>query len=146
MAHTMCVLCPVAGKLWVILELEMAETRTVYRYENDKGEGPYQGRDRILAMCNSHAEEGHPAWSLCMSCLGIWGCECDDYTPEVDEYTVDYRYLAACDSREALDAWFDGWQDQLEANGFRVVEYTVPAENVVDSRSGLQVAFKPVSA
>lgn len=141
---------PVAGKLWVILELEMADTRTVYRYENDKGEGPYRHHHKgyenpLQSMCNSHADGAHPAWSLCMSCLDPWGCDCDDYAPEVDEDEVTSDYVAACASREALDAWFDGWHEQLAANGFKVVEYTVPAENVVDGYSGLQCAFLPVA-
>lgn len=117
----------------------MTETRTVYRYENDKGEGPYRfsytgDRHPLISMCDSHTDADHPVW------LTWWGD--GDFSYE----EIEPEHLAACDSREALDAWFDGWQDKLEANGFRVVEYTVPAENVVDSRSGLQVAFLPVSA
>lgn len=113
------------------------EMRTVYRYEGQNGMGPYQlgawpddaDSDKLCAVHNYRAD--HPAWG-------------------VDFYShwklSEEGYLAACDSREALDTWFDGWQDQLEANGFKVVEYTVPAENVVDGYSGLQCAFLPVTA
>jgi len=112
------------------------KTRTVYRYENVFGRGPYRGATWYDAsawdcMCDSHANMQHPTWAL-------------DF--DIDQFEGFNRrdYLAACDSRESLNAWFDGWHDVLRANGFKVVEYTVPAENVADSISGTQVAFRKV--
>lgn len=106
------------------------DTRTVYRYENKYGEGPYQtaewrSPEDQQRMCDAHASLKHPSW--CIDALR----------------SVSRGHLAGCDSREALDAWFDGWHQVLADNGFRVVEYTVPVENVLESWSGLQVAFIP---
>lgn len=116
------------------------EMRTVYRYENADGKGPYNAHwsagqyEAKYDMLYEHRDDAHPAWSR-------YNEELDDYEMPEAQYTS--AHLAGCDSREALDAWFDGWHKALEDNGFRVVEYTVPAENVIDGRSGLQVAFKP---
>jgi hypothetical protein len=116
------------------------EMRTVYRYEDSIGVGPYQSNlwrseHTLFDLLSAHnANPDHPAWYYSF----FTGSEKDDMPHILSE-----DYLAACDSRESLDAWFDGWHEVLEANGFRVKEYTVPAENVMDSRSGLQVAFRP---
>lgn len=126
--------------------------RTVYRYENDKGEGPYRTNyglvcpGDIQAMCDAHADCDHPTWGYVY--------EYGEYDPDTGEYSFDLEeisgwdvgsgHVAACASRKALDAWFDGWHDVLAANGFHVAEYTVPEENVVDGHSGLQCAFLPV--
>lgn len=112
------------------------EMTTVYRYENDKGEGPYRFNyagysHPLIDMCNAHTDDNHPVW------LKWWGD--GDFSRE----EIDPGYLAACDSREALDAWFDGWHDVLSEYGFTVKEYTVPVDQVVTGRSGLQCAFKP---
>jgi hypothetical protein len=80
-------------------------------------------------MFDSHMDASHPTW------IGDW--------PTWDEFPTK-SHLAGADSRESLDAWFDGWTDVLDRNGFKVVEYEVPAENVMVGRSGLQVAFLPV--
>ena len=109
------------------------DMRTVYRYENDEGVGPYctDNVDVYVPLCNAHnSENGHPAWT-------VW------FGEREFEKTPGEEYLAGCASREELDAWFDGWHGMLAENGFTVKEYTVPAENVIDSRSGLQVAFLP---
>lgn len=82
-------------------------------------------------MCDAHEGDHHPTW-------------CPVFSDEFEDIPDD-RYRAACASRKALDAWFDGWHEQLAANGFKVVEYTVPAENVVDGYSGLQCAFLPAT-
>lgn len=131
------------------------DTRTVYRYENDKGEGPYRANYGLVRpqwvqdMGDSHAGSHHPTWTYQVveydpgEDYYTWGPEEIPYGYEEGE--ANSSYIAACASRKALDTWFDGWQDQLEANGFHVVEYTVPAENVVDGRSGLQCAFLPVA-
>lgn len=113
------------------------EMRTVYRYENAFGGGPYRSGSwfssmQHMDMCDAHIGAHHPTWGA-------------DFTyDQLDDIGDLSEYLAACDSRESLDAWFDGWHDMLAANGFRVVEYTVPAENVLESLSGLQVAFLPM--
>jgi hypothetical protein len=123
--------------------------RTVYRYENDLGIGPYRAGSWGAGgehgkMWDSHAGLHHPAWSSEVDWIEGED-EYGTYRGSILEFEeCPRRYLAACDSREALDAWFDGWQDKLEANGFKVVEYTVPDENVVDGGSGLQCAFLPV--
>jgi hypothetical protein len=111
------------------------DMRTVYRYENYRGEGPYcavtwPNNEDLFSLLRAHDKPDHPAW---YNSAG----KCVEYGREL---SADYH--SACDSRESLDAWFDGWHEVLEENGFRVKEYTVQAENVLESRSGLQVAFR----
>lgn len=113
------------------------EMRTVYRYEDSYGRGPYRGGnwtdyETKLEMCYAHIGGHHPTWAA-----EVW-------PEDLRSYQLTRRYLAACASREALDAWFDGWQSSLEENGFSVIEYTVPADHVIDASSGLQCAFKPM--
>jgi hypothetical protein len=124
----------------------MSETRKVYRYENERGIGPYQpGWVAFDDIQEDHSNPTHPAWdpgSFERLLLQLSdGVEANNFF-EVG-FMPPSKYLSGTDSREALSAWFDGWTDTLERNGFRVVEYEVPAENVMDAPSGLQVAFKP---
>lgn len=117
------------------------EMRTVYRYENENGNGPYRGgwpdwraHDEL---CNAHCDPvGHPTWASYQD----WASR-----REIPAYTG-YYHLAGCDSRESLEAWFDGFHEALRDNGFTIREYTVPAHQVIDSTSGLQVAFDPRNA
>ncbi len=137
---------PLAGKREVIQGwFHMSETRKVYRYENERGIGPYQpgwgGADDIQAV---HSNASHPAWDP--GSFNRLLLELSDGV-KAENFEVGFvppsEYLSGTDSREALAAWFDGWTDVLERNGFKAVEYDVPAENVMDAPSGLQVAFKP---
>lgn len=105
--------------------------RTVYRYEDRKGVGPYRSSTWLdyeahSTMCEDHAGDHHPTWLT------------DGMTAA---YYGNGRWKAAFNSRESLDAWFEGWHETLEANGFCVREYKVPIGDVETSISGAQVAF-----
>jgi hypothetical protein len=121
--------------------------RTVYRYEDADGRGPYNSDEWVNPsdqqdLLAQHNNDGiHRPWYTWLSQLLE-----DNVLPEdeFDPKEVTHEYRSGTDSREALDAWFDGWTDTLERNGFKVVEYEVPDNQVVMAKSGLQVAFKPV--
>jgi len=60
---------------------------------------------------------------------------------EVDREQFPYWQTCGFRSREQAEWWFDGLLPYLEANGYRLVEYEVPAGAITDTVSGLQVAF-----
>lgn len=113
------------------------DMRTVYRYENCLGRGPYNSiwfdGEQQETLQWAHCDEDHPTWSV-------------DFNPDWYETDGVTAWRSGCASLRALQSWFKGWEDILAANGFRVVSYLVPANQVIDSDSGLQVAFRPANS
>ena len=60
---------------------------------------------------------------------------------EVDTEKCPYWQTCGFRTREQAEWWFDGLLPYLEANGYRMVMYEVPAGAITDTVSGLQVAF-----
>lgn len=104
----------------------------VYRYQHSvSGVGPYNHDPygSLNDMCLAHDDEEHPPWQL--------------DGPTVAAAAVGFGpYIGACPSREALDEWFDGWQDELAFAGFVVAVYEVSEAAILLSESGKQCAFR----
>lgn len=95
--------------------------------------GPYQGdrahlsdelRNRLQEMGYAHSDESH----------------LPPYADPLLGY-IDYGEFCGLASRAELDNWFDGWHETLEATGFMVSVYDVPARSVRKGKDG-QVVFK----
>ncbi len=105
----------------------------VYRYENARGDGPYY-TGGVWEMWKFHNDTANdpdaqaPAPRL-------------DFpeAPLVSFRTKTHRF--ACPSIPALNAWFRGWEIDLERAGFRPVAYEVPDVAVSVSLSGKQCMF-----
>lgn len=110
--------------------------RTVYRYEDDIGRGPYS-TFALWDMSALHNDRAHPGWFK------------TEWVPnrEFDkDVAPDRTYRAGTDSKESLLRWFDGYNERLVKHGFRITRYEVPDWAVVDGNSGLQLAFDPTVA
>lgn len=93
--------------------------------------GPYMSGPFL-----EHPEIRNAVWDLGVAHSG------DDHpSPHYDTYlqTIRDHELCACDSRESLVSWFDGFLDRLGENGFIAHEYEV--EDVRIGRTGGQVVF-----
>ena len=104
----------------------------VYRVEHHVwGDGPYNGGHAIDAMAELHSDDPeHPA---------VWsdlGYPWDDIEALDTEPT---NFVCGFGSREALDAWFEGWEHHLHAHGFVVREFEVDPPYVLTG--DLQLAF-----
>lgn len=101
----------------------------VYRIETHDGFGPYVGEHLIPAMNDAHSKawDTHPT--------GFW----DDIRG-----FPDHRYAFA--SEALMRQWFDGWFDDLAANGFGVGVYWVDNDAVEHGESGRQLVFDPTQA
>jgi hypothetical protein len=101
-------------------------TKTVYRYENAKGEGPYQNpwNPDLKQMRRDHTgNPSTPGWSQ-----EGWG-------------TIPEEWRGGCATLEQLLEWFAGWENVLERNGYFVVTYEVPEEDYIWCNSGKQIIF-----
>lgn len=92
--------------------------------------GPYtctglndEDTSRVWGMASEHSNATHPS-------------------PYADPALYGIASFERCgfDSREALNEWFDGWTDALEASGFVVWKYEVPDWAARVGRMG-QVVF-----
>ncbi len=113
---------------------------TVYRYQNDKGEGPYTCDWPLQqALKNDHlSPHTHPQPSDMIRVRPDSSLR-DSSEREFKRYpSENYRYAFL--TKEEAHRWFDGWQSILDNHGFKLVE--VEASEVIVSTSGKQVAFK----
>jgi hypothetical protein len=89
-------------------------------------------------MTTAHNNSTHPAWgSKDGFVVRIYG------SPDLFEGVElpSGEWLCGCESLESLHSWFDGYEESLAENGFSIEEYEVPADQVMDSPSGKQIAF-----
>jgi len=101
----------------------------VYRVEDRDGYGPYQEGSSVHDEVNFSARDGNlPPLHL-------------DLPFEVDVERFPFWQTCGFRTREQAEWWFDGLMPYLEANGYRLVRYEVPAGAITDTVSGLQVAF-----
>lgn len=102
------------------------ETIKVYRYENNKGEGPYWQKftDSLVEMYNKHNGDDYPGWL-------------QDF-----EVKNNPDYISGCNSLESLDKWFDGYKELLNEAGYDIKTYLIPKENIEYGKSGKQLRFK----
>lgn len=97
----------------------------VWRIEDSDGRGPYDNsaHPHFRRLCNSHdASPHHPSWYR-------------------DYGSIRYAYVSGCASENQLRMWFYGFVAPLLREGFRIVTYTVPADDVEMSLSGRQLRF-----
>lgn len=95
---------------------------SVFRVEDNVGEGPYASTSPIIAAMNDmHGDAGHPS-PVEDPMLG---------EPYPDENCCFATY---CD----LVDWFAGYEDDLADAGYEISVYTVPSSNV---RYGLKQAL-----
>lgn len=104
----------------------------IYRIEDESGKGPYIGvwKDEATgqsdaALSCSHADAEHPVASIDIG---------EDF---------DKKHFCGCPSLEALEEWFDGWEEILFRNGYFIVKYDIPDDQVLMGYSGRQVGFVP---
>ena len=97
----------------------------VYRVEHrTDGSGPYNPRGadapRMFRMAEEHQDENHPG----------------PYEGGEFDFPFDLRddHFFGFQSLDLLTAWFDGWLAKLDAAGYRVATYRVPADAVVLGR------------
>lgn len=107
----------------------MSRQVKVYRYEHkDTGEGPYQIEtlgDFGFELACAHNGKQHP----------------DIFDDVKANITNINKYVCGCSNKQKLLAWFDGWHDKLQSNGYIIKEYLVDIKNVLQTKSRKQIAF-----
>lgn len=101
----------------------------VYRFENDRGFGPYTSR----GCCGP--EQFALQSELCEA-------HCDSYHPPIWEGVRGFKsgdMFCGCPSLDSLKVWFDGFVERLFEAGYSICCYEVPESDVRYGRN--QVAF-----
>lgn len=111
----------------------------VYRYQNEKGEGPYRGQRICWGIWRDPAR--HPTPDADFEALRL-NRDAVDYFGDLDALTDLVRpYRFGFPSIEAAYAWFrSDERDTLRADGFQL--HAIPAREVIVSDSGKQCMFR----
>lgn len=110
----------------------------IFRLENENGKGPFTGAS---PACDKEWEElkysGGRYWSPTMHLSpyddGLLDSWMDDLDPNL---------IFGCPNIDSLNLWFPKeWMDMLKRHNFKVLCLEVPDNEILVSRSGIQVMF-----
>ncbi len=96
----------------------------VYRWEWSDNEGPYRPEQPYSCDIGfAHDNDYHP--SIRADC------------PDID-YEEMEKYVCVCNSLASLRAWFYGFNGILAEHGYKIAEYDVPDDEIIEGESKKQ--------
>ena len=102
---------------------------TVYRIENENGNGPYQNIPELEDMRRAHDDENHPEWEF-------------DLDAETYNKIKDTDYVSGFKSKKQLNNWFKGYLNLILKLGFKIKKFKISENNIVYDKHNKQIMFK----
>lgn len=111
----------------------------VWRYQDDRGYGPYTSMGINSVECGLISDERRDLHGD----LNYAHCDCKAHPGAWDDFKYgDCKWsVFGFPSREAADAWFRGFHERLKECGFSLVCIEVPDNKVIWGKSRLQICF-----
>lgn len=107
----------------------------VYRIENEKGIGPYQGQENgpLSKLYYAHHDQDHPVASVDFPCKFSFFYNCGDFV-------FGFQSLQSCAK------WFVGFVVFMRNYGFKLAKYEIDPSKIIIGQSGKQIIFKKSDA